>query len=155
LAKPFLAQWTGGVGAEPTGYAGTIYAGISIASGAILLLVLATSGLALMVSDTARRPVRLAERDPETGHIHRAGFAAHAGRRVLALAQTERPDGDRLDMALTVIAMDRHARSRERPVAALATLIAETAPKDALVGRMADFEFAILAPGSNLFAARH
>jgi GGDEF domain-containing protein len=155
LAKPFLAQWTGGVGAEPTGYAGTIYAGISSASGAILLLILATSGLALMVSDTARRLVRRAERDPETGLLNRAGFTAHAGRRVLALAQTERPDGDRLDMALTVIAMDRPARSRDRPVAALAALIAETAPKDALVGRMADFEFAILAPGCNLFAARH
>lgn len=157
LGKPFLASWTGGVGIEPSGFATTLYAGLSTASGAILLLVLSTGGLALLVSDTAKRLIRRAERDEESGVLNRAGFTTHADRRVLALAETERPDGERVDIALTLVAMDHRSLSRPQdyPVAALASLIVDIAPRDALVGRMADFDFAILAPGSNLFAARH
>lgn len=155
LAKPFLADWTGGVGAAPTDFAGTLYAGLSTATGAILLLILATSGLAVMLADTAGRLIRRTERDAETGLLNRAGFTAHADRHLLALADAERPEGERLDLALTLIALDRPGPGRaQHPIAALAALALDAAPRDALVGRMADFELAILAPGSNLFAAR-
>lgn len=157
LAKPFLARWTGGVGAGPTDFADTLYAGLSTASGAVLLLILATGAFAVLLADTAGRLIRHAERDPETGLLNRSGFTAHAEKRVLALAEIETPEaGERPDLALTLIALDPAIPSRpaEFPIADLATLIADFAPRDALVGRMADFEFAILAPGSNLFAAR-
>lgn len=157
LAKPFLAAWTDGVGADPADFAGTLYAGLSSASGAVLLLVLASFGLVLMLRDTAGRLVRHAERDPETGLLNRTGFTAHAERRVLALADIEAPEaGEHPELALTLIAMDPPAPSRPAnlPVGEFAALLVDFAPRNALVGRMADLEFAILAPGHNLFAAR-
>lgn len=157
VAKPFIATWTGGVGDRPTDFAGTLYAGLSTASGAILLLALATGGLVMMVGDTASRLIRHAERDAETGLLNRAGFTAHAERRVITIMETDAIEAaDRPELALTLIALDPAAPSREAvlPIAELAALIADFAPRDALVGRMADVEFAILAPGRNLFAAR-
>ncbi|WMT86917.1 GGDEF domain-containing protein [Pelagibacterium sp. 26DY04] len=157
LGKPFLARWAGGVGAEPSAFSATLYAGLSTASGAILLLILSSAGLALLLADTAGRLIRRAERDAQTGLLNRAGFATHADRQLLTLAQAEKPHEERRDVALTLIAVNRptQPRTREQSAAALAALILSVAPRDALIGRMADFEFAILAPGSNLFAARH
>lgn len=157
LAKPFLAARIGGVGTHPTDFAGTLYAGLTSALGAILLLMLATFGLALMLRDTAGRLVRHAERDPETGLLNRTGFTAHAERSFLALAEAEAAEaGERPELALTLVAMDPPAPTRPArlPVGEFAALIADFAPRNGLVGRMADLEFAILAPGHNLFAAR-
>jgi GGDEF domain-containing protein len=154
LAKPFLALWTGGVGASASSFAGTLYAGLSTASGAVLLLILATGGLALMLSDTAGRLIQKAERDAETGLLNREGFTTHAERRALALAEAEATE--RVDLTLTLIAIKATAPSHGPglPLQAMATLIGDHVPKDALVGRMADREFAVLSPQTNLMAAR-
>ncbi len=154
LAKPFLALWVGGVGASAAGFSGTVYAGLSTASGAVLLLILATGGLALMLSDTAGRLIQKAERDAETGLLNRVGFTTHAERRALALAQTE--TSERTDLTLTLIALNLPAPQRTAipPIKALAALIGDYVPRDALVGRMADRDFAVLSPRTNLMAAR-
>lgn len=156
LLKPLIAVWAGGVGAQATDFASTFYAGLSTTSGAILLLVLAMSALALLFGDTAGRLIRRAERDPETGLLNRSGFSTRANKRVLTMTEAEDPGAaERPELALTLIGLDPEAPSRAGfAIADLGSLIADFAPRDALVGRMADFEFAILAPGSNLFAAR-
>ncbi|AEQ53243.1 GGDEF domain-containing protein [Pelagibacterium halotolerans] len=154
LAKPFLALWTGGVGATATGFSSTVYAGLSTASGAVLLLILATGGLALMLSDTAGRLIQKAERDAETGLLNREGFTTHAERRTLALGETE--PAEHIDLTLTLIAIKATAQEHPAalPLKAMAKLIADNVSNDALVGRMADRDFAILSPQTNLMAAR-
>lgn len=157
VLKPFLAQWVGGVGTSPGSFAQTSYAGLSTALGAVLLLVLAACGLVLVLGDTAKRLIRRAERDAETGLLNRAGFTAHARRMVVALAETESPDlPERVDMALTLIAVDHPVIPATQALAAtdIAARITALAPAGALVGRVADYDFAILAPQANLFAAR-
>lgn len=154
LAKPFLALWTGGVGATASGFSATVYAGLSTASGAVLLLILASGGLALLLSDTAGRLVQKAERDDETGLLSRQGFTTHAERRALALAEAE--STERVDLTLTLIAIKAAAPSYALalPLRAMAALIGDHVSRDALVGRMADRDFAILSPHTNLMAAR-
>lgn len=152
LAKPFIAVWTGGVGTTSADFSGTLYAGLSTASGAVLLLLLATGGLVLMLGDTASRLIQKAERDAETGLLNRDGFTTHAERRAMALAETERTE--RLDLTLTLIAIKAAPAPAMLPLAALADLIGDHVPTDALVGRMADRDFAILSPQTNLMAAR-
>jgi GGDEF domain-containing protein len=154
LAKPLLALWTGGVGATASGFSSTVYAGLSTASGAVLLLILATGGLAIMLSDTAGRLIQKADRDEETGLLNREGFSTHAERRALALAETETTE--RVDLTLTLIAIKATAPSHALalPLQEMATLIGDHVSEDALVGRMAGRDFAILSPQTNLMAAR-
>jgi GGDEF domain-containing protein len=154
MAKPFLALWTGGVGSTASDFSTTVYAGLSTASGAVLLLILSTSGLALMLSDSASRLIQKAERDAETGLLNREGFTTHAERRALALTETEATE--RNDLTLTLIAIKAGAPSQASamPLKAMAELIADHVSRDALVGRMADRDFAILSPQTNLMAAR-
>ena len=107
-----------------------------------------------MLSDTAGRLIQKAERDAETGLLNRVGFTTHAERRALALAQTE--TSERTDLTLTLIALNLPAPQRTAipPIKALAALIGDYVPRDALVGRMADRDFAVLSPRTNLMAAR-
>ena len=156
VAKPYLALWTGGVGEDPAHFAQTLYAGISAASSAVLLLILAAAGLSAMIADAALRIIRSAEHDPDTGLLNRSGFTAHAQRRALAIAEAERPREDcEAELSLTLVALDARnlPRGTGLPLANFVTLLWATMPKGALFGRMADDEFAILAPGA-LFAAR-
>lgn len=152
VAKPFIAVWTGGVGTTSADFSGTVYAGLSTASGAVLLLILATGALALMLGDTASRLIQKAERDAETGLLNREGFATHAERHAMALAETERTE--RLDLTLTLIAIKAGPAPDALPLGTLADMIGDHMPKDALVGRMAERDFAILSPQTNLLAAR-
>ncbi len=150
IAKPFVALQTGGVGEAPDQFASTLYAALSISSGAVLLMVLATAAMGMVISDSAALLIRRAEYDAETGLLNRNGFTALAERRTL---DEDRAAGTEsgADLALMVIAMDGH---RPDQVATLGTLILERTQRDAIVGRMADFEFGLLLPQSNLFAAR-
>ncbi|SDG21098.1 GGDEF domain-containing protein [Pelagibacterium luteolum] len=159
LAKPFIALATGGVGTTPEQFASTLYAEISVAMGAVVLIILATSALGMMIYDSAATLIRRSERDSETGFLNRGGFTAHA-QRLLGTPATHdaNPEPGATDCALTLIALDHPLRPGYPPastaVADLARTIAEIAPRDALVGRMAEHDFAILAQGENLFAAR-
>ncbi|RDE09658.1 GGDEF domain-containing protein [Pelagibacterium lacus] len=152
-AKPFVALWTGGVGAEPSGFAATSYAALSAVSGAVLIVTLAMVALGMMLSDSAARIIRNSERDAQTGVLTRAGFAHHAARH-LAGAAPNLADPAAGDLALILLAMDLSGRPHALPVVALAECLGAGAPRDALVGRMAEHDFAVLVPGANLFAAR-
>ncbi|WP_417579174.1 GGDEF domain-containing protein [Pelagibacterium sp.] len=154
VAKPFLALWTGGVGVTALDFVNTVYAGVSTAVGAVLLLFMATTAFGLMLSDTTGRLIQKAERDDETGLLNRAGFTNHAERSVLALGQTD--TARRPELTLTLIGMNTplHPRASDRHLAEMAELIGDHVPSDALVGRMADCDFAVLSPATNLMAAR-
>ena len=92
MAKPLIAQMTGGVGATPGSYIFTQYAAISQTSGAILLLVLALGATALVVRDSAGALIARAERDTMTGLFTQNGFEGHAGRAVRAASGHPLPD---------------------------------------------------------------
>lgn len=155
VTKPFVALWSGGVGSEPRQFAGTLYAALSVSSSAVLLIVLASCSLGLMIHDSAARLILQSQKDAETGLLGRAGFAAYAERQ-LGFPQEAQETGEQRDMALTLIAIDSPARPRAAPppVVALAALLAASVPPGTLVGRMAEYDFAILSRRDNLFAAR-
>lgn len=147
-AKPFVAMAIGGVGETAEQFATTTYAAFSIASGAVLLLGMATLVLGIMIHDSARVLIGRAERDSETALYNRDGFATHANRQLLALNRKAVP------VTLVIIALDNPATHDAAPVRFLAKLLGKMVPKEALIGRMADGELAVLCPGHSLFEAR-
>ncbi len=161
LSKPFIATLVGGVGVTPDQYASSLYGALSVASGAVLLLILATIALVAAALDSAQNLIGHLERDGTTGFLTRNGFMNHAERQTLSLVHREETEHDAspTPLTLSLFALDKSAAgtSSDATIAGVDALMPHLkaiVPHSGLIGRMGEYDFAALVPGQNLIAAR-
>src|SRR3546814_610240 len=151
LLKPLFAMIVGPA-ASPQDYIMSTYAAIS-QSGTVVVLV-ATGLVLLLVTmrDTTAEMVARSETDPLSSVFNRRGFEHHAD---TALAR---------EGAMVLIAADLdhfkqindkfgHAAG-DGVIARFAAVLADTAPAEAIVGRVGGEEFAVLLPAAHLSDGR-
>jgi diguanylate cyclase (GGDEF)-like protein len=155
VAKPFLARASGGVGASPEAYVGTLYALFSQSLGTVLGVATALALLVILVRDLIVEITVQSRTDKLSGLLNRRGFEegrdevmrlrAHKGAVSLVLCD--------LDRFKQINDTYGHAIGDET-ILAFAQLLKRTVAERHIVGRIGGEEFAILLPGTNLAAAR-
>jgi diguanylate cyclase (GGDEF)-like protein len=153
-AKPFLAVAFGS-GRTAMEYTRSLYAVISQASTAVLLVAAGLLVLLLVVQRAIGEAHAASETDALSGLANRRGFDRQAE---LLLARAAR---EQLPVSAILFDLDHFKAINDRfghamgdsVIAAFGTLLRSMAPRDAIVGRTGGEEFAMLLPGADGVAA--
>lgn len=156
VSKPFIAQMSGGVGASPEAYVGTLYALFSQSIGTILGVAIALMLLVILVRDLIAEVTVQSQTDKLSGLMNRRGFEDGRDRVMRRRAQNGMP------VSLIVCDLDRFKQindtyghsTGDEALRAFARLLKTMTEEHHLVGRIGGEEFAILLPGASLAVAR-
>ena len=152
LVKPLFAAMVGTASA-PQGYMATTYAAISQSGSVVALMAIALVLLLVTMRDTTAEMIARSETDPLSSVLNRRGFEQHAE---TALARGE---GDAVLIAADLDHFKQindsfgHAAG-DGVIAHFAAMLTETAPPEAIVGRVGGEEFAVLLPAALLSDGR-
>lgn len=156
LAKPFIAQLSGGAGDSPRTYLETTYALISQTLGTVMFVAVALTLLSIYVSSMLTDAAVRSETDPLSGLLNRRGFEERAETILSAMIKT------RVPVSLVICDLD-HFKSvndtyghavGDRVIVAFATILRDVSGGDHAVGRIGGEEFALIMPGANRQTAR-
>lgn len=156
LGKPFLAFASGGWGANPELYLGSVYAMISQTLGAVFGIALALMMFAVLVRDIVTTATERSETDTLSGLLNRRGLEARAE---LALREAAR---HKVPLSLVITDIDHFKTINDTfghgcgdsVIVAFAGLLKQAVADDQAAGRIGGEEFAIVLPGAGLPAAR-
>jgi len=152
LAKPLIAAAVGTASA-PQGYIATTYAAISQSGSVVVLMAIALVMLLVMMRDTTAEMVARSETDPLSSVLNRRGFEQHAGLALLPGAKPAVLIAADLDEFKKINDSFGHAAG-DGVIAHFAAMLVDSAPADAIVGRIGGEEFAVLLPDALLSDGR-
>ena len=156
LARPFLLQFAGGMGATVEDYLDTDYALISQTISAITGTAIALLAIMIAVRDVLAEVIARSEIDTLSGLLNRRGFERHAA------ATMERSVRQGMPFSLIIADMD-HFKSindtfghlaGDHVIQVFSGFLRGAAGGQQVAARLGGEEFAIVLPGSNLMAAR-
>ncbi|MHB2267698.1 GGDEF domain-containing protein [Aliihoeflea sp. PC F10.4] len=153
LAKPFLAQVTGGPGATPADYTSTLYAQIGQSAAAVLAVSVALTLFVILVRNLLAALTQQSETDMLSQTLNRRGFERHlelygrTGGQPLSLVVAD------LDHFKTVNDTYGHGVG-DAVIVAFSRTLREATKDSHFVGRIGGEEFAVLLPGYTVSAAR-
>ncbi|HWK64610.1 MAG TPA: GGDEF domain-containing protein [Rhizobiaceae bacterium] len=156
LAKPFLAGYLGGWGANPQAYLESDYAMASQTTGTILAMAIALMMLVILVRDLVSHMMETSETDALSGLLNRRGFERQASRASIQAVEQGMP------VSLIIADIDHfksinddfgHATG-DRVISAFSQFLRSALSSHHVAGRIGGEEFAIVLPGTNLVAAR-
>lgn len=153
VSKPFAALLLGGSGESSRAYLATTYALYSQSLGAMRQVATGLLMLTLLVRDMLVEITARSETDPLSAVYNRRGFEERSApqmqnanlRAVLVLAD--------LDAFKSINDSYGHDTG-DQVIVAFARLLRDTAPRNAIVGRLGGEEFAMLLPDANIATAR-
>lgn len=156
VLKPCIAQFAGGIGAQPGSYLHTTYALISQSTGTVFAIAVALLTLAVYVQSMLDDATIRSETDTLSGLLNRLGFEERAD---TMLRASERA---RVPLSLIICDIDRFKsvndtfghEAGDNVIKSFATILGESAGAGHAVGRIGGEEFAILMPGANLLTAK-
>ncbi|MGS1094588.1 diguanylate cyclase [Aquamicrobium terrae] len=155
-AKPFLAHALGGWGSAPQEYLQTAYAMASQSLGTVFAMAVAVLTLVVLVRDVMADANARSEIDALSRLFNRNGFMTHADQALREAARRGLP------VSLAIADLDHfkeindgfgHAAG-DRVIETFGGLLARSAGRGHVVGRIGGEEFAILMPQVNLGGAR-
>lgn len=152
IAKPFIAV-TIGTASSPQGYMATTYAAISQSGSVVTLMAIALVMLLIMMRDTTAEMVVRSETDPLSSVLNRRGFEHHAELALLRGGESAVLIAADLDHFKRINDSFGHAAG-DGVIAHFAAMLVDTAPPNAIVGRIGGEEFAVLLPDALLSDGR-
>lgn len=156
LAKPLLANASGGMGDSPQAYISTSYALLSQSLSSFFALALALLLFVILLKQLLDELNTRSRTDPLSGLLNRAGFNARLDD-ILSVKGAAGPPVSLiicdLDHFKTVNDTHGHAAG-DSVIVAFARTLLSAAGSDHAVGRIGGEEFALVLPACNLAAAR-
>lgn len=151
LAKPLIAALVG-TASRPQAYMSTTYAAISQSAGVVTVIAIALVFLLVMMRDSTAEMIARSETDALSGVLNRRGFEHHAELAFLRRGTAVLIAAD-LDHFKAINDNFGHAAG-DGVIAHFAAMLVDTAPPNAIVGRIGGEEFAVLLPDALLSDGR-
>jgi diguanylate cyclase (GGDEF)-like protein len=156
LAKPLMAQLTGGPGSSAQSYIGTQYALYSQSLSAVISVMTALVMLMVLIRDMLDDATTRSETDPLSGLFNRRGFEERAEPGLAAAGRGSVPatyvacDLDHFKLINDSFGHD----AGDEVIRRFAGLLRAAAPPRAIVARIGGEEFAVFLPDANVAAGR-